>query len=178
MLALCAKAAFAIILIIAGGAKLADLAGFAKVLRLFIATRWPAPAYTCIATGIAFAEVLLGCASLSFPAAKWVNLLALIAGCAFVIVSVSGLALHRGRSCNCFGALSRIKFDGQGVFRSMIFAVFAVLAMIGVGSSTVRLGVTEQTLLLAVGAMLTSVSFAAAKALAALPQDIRRVRSR
>jgi hypothetical protein len=178
MLVLCAKAAFAVILIIAGGAKLADLAGFAEVLRLLIGTRWPAPAYICIATGTAFAEVLLGCASLSFPAAKWVNLLALIAGCAFVIVSVTGLALHRGRSCNCFGALSRIKFDVQGVFRSVIFAVFALLAMIGVGPSAVRLGVTTQVLLLAAGAMLISVSFAAAKALAALPEDIRRVRSR
>src|SRR5215469_11324470 len=60
-LALCAKAAFAIILIIAGGAKLADLAGFARVLHLFIATRWPTPAYNYIAAGTAFAEVLLGC---------------------------------------------------------------------------------------------------------------------
>ena len=174
MLALCAKATFAVILIIAGGAKLADLTGFAAVFRLFITMRLPAPVYAYMATGTALAEAFLGCVSLSFPAVKWVNLTALIAGCAFVVVSVTGLVFHRGRSCNCFGALSRIKFDARGVFRSLILAAFAVLAMIG-ASPSARLCATSQLLLLATGAMLSAVSFTAAKALAVHPEDQRRV---
>jgi len=175
VLAFCAKATFAVILIIAGGAKLADLTGFAAVFRLFIAMRLPTPVYAYLARGTALAEVFLGCVSLSFPAVKLVNLIALTAGCAFVVVSVTGFAFHRGRSCNCFGVLSRIKFDARGVFRSLILAAFAVLAVIGASPSAARLCATSQLLLLATGAVLSAVSFTAAKALAVHQEDQRRV---
>jgi hypothetical protein len=177
-LALCAKAALAVMLIVAGGAKLADQVGFAAVVRLFIPVRALAPAYKHIATAIALAEVILGCASLSFPAARWINLLVLLAGCAFVVVSVTGLVLHRGKSCSCFGPLSRRKFDVQSVVRSILIAAFAAVAMVGVSPSSVRLGVTTQALLLIAGAMLLTVSYVAAKVLAAISDVQPRVGAR
>jgi hypothetical protein len=177
-LALCAKAALAVMLIVAGGAKLADQVGFAAVVRLFIPVRALAPAYKHIATAIALAEVILGCASLSFPAARWINLLVLLAGCAFVVVSVTGLVLHRGKSCSCFGPLSRRKFDVQSVLRSILIAAFAAVAMVGVSPSSVRLGVTTQALLLIAGAMLLTVSYVAAKVLAAISDVQPRVGAR
>jgi len=177
-IALCAKAALAVMLIVAGGAKLADRAGFAAVVRLFIPVRALAPAYSYIALAIALAEVILGCASLSFPDVTWVNLIVFIAGCAFIVVSVTGLALHSGKSCNCFGTLSRRKFDVPSVFRSTIISAFAVLAMVGVSPSSVRLGVLTQALLLTAGAMLVAVSFTAAKALAVIPEGQPRVGAR
>lgn len=177
-LALSAKAALAVMLIIAGGAKLADRVGFAAVVRLFIPMRVLAGAYKHIATAIALAEVILGCASLSFPAAKWINLIVLAAGCAFIVVSVTGLALHRGKSCNCFGALSRRRFDVQSVFRSLLIAAFAVVATVGVSPSAVRVGAPAQALLFIAGAMLLAVSFTAAKALAAIPAGLQRTGAR
>jgi hypothetical protein len=177
-LALCAKAALAVMLIVAGGAKLADRAGFAAVVRLFVPMRALAPAYNHIATAIALAEVILGCASLSFPAVKWINLLVLIAGCAFIIVSVTGLVRHRGRSCSCFGPLSQRKFDVQSVLRSIAIAAFAAVAMIGVSASSVRLGVTTQALLLIAAAMLLTVSYVAAKVLAGISEVQPRVGAR
>jgi hypothetical protein len=177
-LALCAKAALAVMLIIAGGAKFADRVGFAAVVRLFIPVRALAPAYKRIGTAIAFAEVILGCASLSFPAVRWINLIILIAGCAFVIVSVTGFVFHRGKSCSCFGALSRRKFDVQSIFRNMLIAAFAAVAMVGVSPSSIRLGVTTQALLLVAGATVLAVSYTAAKALAVVPEAQPRVGAR
>jgi hypothetical protein len=170
VLVLGSKTTLAVMLLVAGGAKLADLTGFAAVIRLFVPMRAAAPAYRYIATAVAFAEIILGCASLSFPAVTWINLVVLAVGCAFAAVSVIGFARHRGKSCRCFGALSRRKFDVPGIARSSLIAAFAAVATVGVSPSAVRLGVTAQILLLAAAVLLLAVSFTAAKALAAVPE--------
>lgn len=170
VLVLGAKAALAVMLLVAGGAKLADLTGFAAVVRLFIPLRRLAPAYKYLATTVAVAEVVLGSASLSFPAVEWINLVVLAAGCAFAAVSVVGFARHRGKSCRCFGALSRRTFDVPGILRSALIAAFAAVATVGVSGPAVRLGVPAQILLLAAAVLVLAVSFTAAKALADVPQ--------
>ena len=169
-LVLGAKTALAVMLLVAGGAKLADLTGFAAVVRLFLPVRAVAPFYQSIAVAVAFAEIILGGASLAFPAAMWINLVVLAAGCAFLLVSVTGFAWHRGKSCRCFGALSRRRFDVPGILRSSLIVALAVVATVGVSPSAVRLGVTAQVLLLAAAMLLLAVSFTAAKALAAIPE--------
>jgi hypothetical protein len=169
-LVLGAKAGLAVMLLVAGGAKVADLTGFAAVVRLFIPMRGLSAAYKYLAMAVAFAEVILGSASLSFPAVTWINLVVLAAGCAFVLVSAVGFARHRGKSCRCFGALSRRAFDVAGIFRSALIAAFAAVATVGVSASAVRLGAAAQILLLAAAVLVLAVSFTAARALAAVPQ--------
>src|SRR6185437_2275840 len=72
-----AKAILAVMLVVAGGAKLADLAGFAAALRLFAPRRLAGsaaaqPVLRRLALAVAVGELALGMISLSCPAAGWV----------------------------------------------------------------------------------------------------------
>jgi hypothetical protein len=167
LLALAAKAALAALLLVAAGAKLADLDGFGSTVRLFVPRRGAMPAPRTIAVGITLAELALGAASLSCPAASWLNPVVLAVGCAFLLVSVVGFAAHRGRSCRCFGALTRRTFDAAGIARSAVIAAAAAVAITPVPASSVRLAAAERVLLLAASGLLAIASFTAARALAA-----------
>jgi hypothetical protein len=166
VLVLGSKSALAVLLLVAAGAKLADLTSFAAAVRLFVPRppRWPV--LRAAALGIALAELALGAASLSSPAAGWLNPVVLAAGCAFVAVSGVGYAFHRGRSCRCFGALSQRKFDAAGIVRSIFIAAAAAVAMAPVPPSSVQLTATSRLLLAAAAAMLAFVAFTAARVLA------------
>jgi len=177
-----AKAILAVMLVVAGGAKLADLAGFAAVLRLFAPRRLAGsaaaqPALRRLALAVALGELALGMISLSCPAAGWVNPVVAAAGCAFVVVSVAGYAFHRGRSCRCFGALSQRRFDRAGIARAIVIAAAAGAALARVPAESVRLGSGDRLLLLA-GACLTAfVALTAARALAASRDALPEVMS-
>jgi hypothetical protein len=167
VLVLGAKAALAVLLIVAGGAKLADLHGFAAAVRLFVPRPASWPVLRGAALGIAVAELALGAASLSSPAAGWLNPVMLAAGCSFVAVSAAGYAFHRGRSCRCFGALSQRTFDVAGIARSVLIAALAAAAMAPVQPSSVQLTGVNRGLLLAAAAMAAFAAFTAARVLAA-----------
>src|SRR5665811_1289113 len=116
---LACKAVVAVLLVAAGGAKLADLPGFAASVSLFLpGTTARRPART-VAAGIAAGEIMAGAASLSSPRASWLNLVVLAICCGFVAVSAAGYRWHRGRSCRCLGALSRRRFNLAGLGRSV-----------------------------------------------------------
>jgi hypothetical protein len=167
VLVLGAKSALAVLLLVAAGAKLADLPGFAAAVRLFLPRAAPWPAVRAVTLSIALAELALGAASLSSPAAGWLNPVVFAAGCAFVAVSGAGYAFHRGRSCRCFGALSRRRFDIAAIARSILIAAMAAVAMAPVQPSSVQLTVTARLLLLAAAAMLSFAARTAAGVLAA-----------
>jgi hypothetical protein len=167
-----AKAALAVMLLVAGGAKLADLAGFAAAVRLFTPRRLAGsasapPVLRGAALSIALGELALGGASLTSPALGWLNPVVLVVGCGFVAVSGYGYAFHRGRSCRCFGALSQRKFDLAGVGRAAAVAALAAVACGGVPPSAVRLGLADRGLLLAAAGFLACLAFTAARVLAA-----------
>src|SRR5712691_463603 len=166
VLVLGAKAALAVVLVVAAGAKLADLHGFASAVRLFAPRPAPWPVLRAVALGIAVAEFALGAASLSSPAAGWLNPVVLAVGCAFATVSAVGYAFHRGRSCRCFGTLSQRKFDAAGIARSILIVAMAAVAMAPVQPSSVQLTPITQVLLLAAAAMLAFVALTAARVLA------------
>ena len=166
VLVLGAKAALAVVLVVAAGAKLADLHGFASAVRLFAPRPAPWPVLRAVALGIAVAEFALGAASLSSPAAGWLNPVVLAVGCAFAAVSAVGYAFHRGRSCRCFGALSQRKFDAAGIARSILIVAMAAVAMAPVQPSSVQLTPITRVLLLAAAAMLAFVALTAARVLA------------
>jgi hypothetical protein len=167
-----AKAALAVMLLVAGGAKLADLAGFAASVRLFAPRRVAGslsaqPLLRAVALVLAAAELGLGAASLASPALGGLNFAVLAVGCAFVAVSGAGYAFHRGRSCRCFGALSQRRFDLAGLARAVVIAAAAGLATVPVPAAAVRLSLADRALLLAACALISLVAFTAARSLAA-----------
>ncbi len=102
------RAAIAVLLLAAGGAKLADLPGFASAVRLFLPGAVP--------TALPRAWLARrrhrtrpGAGSLSLPQPRWLEPgragdLLLLPGRHLVV----GYARHRGRSCRCFGGLSAV----------------------------------------------------------------------
>jgi methylamine utilization protein MauE len=174
-----AKALLAVMLLVAGGAKLADLDGFAASVRLFLPRRHrpgaPAaaglltsqPSARRIAGAVALAELGLGGASLAAPASWPLNLAVLATACCFAAVSGIGFAFHRGRSCRCFGALSGRKFDLAGLIRAGAVTVLAGAAAVPVAPAAVALTPAGHGLLLAGSAFIAFVAFTAARSLAA-----------
>jgi hypothetical protein len=166
ILILAAKSAIAVMLLIAAGAKLSDPHSFAAAVRLFVPLRTPPRLVRIGALGIALLELALGAASLSSPAASWLNAVIFGLACVFVIVSVVGFAFHRRRACLCFGALSRREFDTWSIVRSVIIAVGAVVGMLDAPPASVQVGPALRVVLLIAGLLLAVVASTAARALA------------
>jgi hypothetical protein len=173
VIALAAKLAIAIMLIAAGSAKLAAVGQFASTVRLFLPRGLvPAgkalPAARMAAGLIAAGELAVGCASLALPQAGWLNWAVLGIAALFVVVSAVGYGRFRGRSCNCFGGLSRRRFDRRGIARSLLIAGIGAVATLPVPASAVRLSAADASLLLAAAVLAGCATFAAAKAVAAV----------
>jgi hypothetical protein len=165
-LTLIAKVVIAVLLTAAGGAKLADLEGFAATVRLF----WPAGfavGARAIAVMIACTEIAVGMASLSSPLAGWVNYVVLGLCCAFVVVSAVGYRTHPGRACRCFGALTGRSFDRAGVARAGLVAIAAALAALPVGRTLLQVGMLGRLGLVAGAALIAWCAFTAAAAVGA-----------
>jgi hypothetical protein len=169
-----AKVGLAVMLLIAGGGKLADLDGFAASVRLFAPPGWAArPAVARrAALAVTIGELALGGASLAWPETGWLNLAVLAACCGFAAVSAVGYEFHRGRSCRCFGPLSRRRFDRAGLARSAAVAAVAGFAAGGLGAaavspSAVALSPAGRLLLIGGAALIAFVTRAAARSLAA-----------
>jgi hypothetical protein len=122
------------------------------------------PLLSAIAVGVSLGELAVGLASLTLPAIAALNVLVFAIACAFVAVSGTGYAFHRGRSCRCFGALSQRKFDAAGVLRSAVIAGVAAVALAHVGAAALRLDATDRVLLLAAAGLLALTAFTAARA--------------
>ncbi len=171
-----AKAGLAVLLLVAGAAKLAGPDGFAATVRLFVPARLLRPPLRSlprwIAMAVALGEVALGGVSLAAPAASWVNPVVLAAGGGFVIVSGIGYARHRGRSCRCFGALSRRRFGRAGIGRAVLIAAVAAVPLAGLPASVVRLAPADRGLLLGAAFLLAAGAFTAARVLAASPDPV------
>jgi hypothetical protein len=172
-LTLTAKVAIAVLLVAAGGAKLADLEGFAGTVRLFWSASFAVGA-RAIAAMIACTEIAVGTGSLSSPLAGWVNYAVLGLCCAFVAVSAVGYHAHRGLACRCFGALTGRSFDGAGVARAGLLAIAAAAAALPVGPSLLRLGALGRLGLVAGAALIAWCAFTAAAAIGA-GRDARSV---
>ncbi|HEX9065285.1 MAG TPA: MauE/DoxX family redox-associated membrane protein [Streptosporangiaceae bacterium] len=168
VVALACRAAVAVLLVAAGGAKLADLAGFAATVRQFWPARmWPGAARR-VAAAIAAAELALGAASLAWPRARWAGLGVLALSAGFVIVAVAGYRWHRGRPCRCFGALSNREFSLAGIGRAGLVALAAAVALAPAGSLFTRLSLPGRLGLLAGALLVALAARAAAASLAAV----------
>lgn len=165
---LAAKAGVAVLLLAAGGAKLAGLRDFSLAVGLFVPRRAPAALadHTWeVAAAIAVTETGLGAASLSWPELRWLNLLVLALACGFTVVAAVGYARHRGRPCRCFGALTRREFSLRSLVQAALITCAAVLAIRPVPAAEVSLGLTPHLLLLAAAGLLAVAAGTAARAL-------------
>lgn len=161
VLVLGCKASLAVLLLTAGGAKLADLPGFAANVRLF----WPATApdwVAAVAPVIAGTELAAGAGSLALPRVGWINPIVLAICCCFLAVWIIGFARHRGRACNCFGGLSRSAFSAAGIGRTAGLVLVAGVALVPVPPVAVALGVGGELGLLGTGALVAVAAFCAA----------------
>jgi Methylamine utilisation protein MauE len=165
LVALAARAGLAVMLVVAGSAKLADLASFAAAVRLLLTFRVHRSAVRASALAIALTELAAGAASLVLPSAGWVNSVVLALACGFVVVSGFGYLFHRGRSCRCFGALSSRRFDLTAIARSLAITAAAAAAMIRVPPVLTGIGPSARILLLVSAAVVGLAAFSAARAL-------------
>jgi hypothetical protein len=165
------KAVIAVLLLAAGGAKLADLPAFASTVRLFV----PVPALRSghgpllLALGIAAGELGAGAVSLAVPQVRWPNLVVLVLCVAFLVVAAVGFFQHRGRSCRCFGALSARGFNRVGIVRASLLVVAALAATVPVPALAVQLSLDGQLGLLAGGALIAGATYTAAAAVSRQP---------
>ena len=167
VVALIAKSGLALMLVMAGAAKLADLSGFAMTARLFIPRMTPSVVVQGIAAGIGVGELVLGTASFSFPHVQPINYVVLGMGCLFVAVAVVGWIFHQGVQCRCFGRLSRRTFDLTAVARSVLIAGLAAVAVtVAAASTDIQISPTSQIVLVAAAVLLACGSYAAARAVA------------
>jgi hypothetical protein len=167
VVALGCKAVIAVLLLTAGGAKLADLAGFAATVRLFAPRRTGQRLLRGAALVIALGEIGSGAASLSSPRLGWLNLAVLAICASFVLVSVAGYGWHRGRSCRCFGALSARSFSLAAIARAALLTIAAVVAAVPVRAALISLGPPGRLGLLAAACLVSAAAFSAAAALGA-----------
>jgi hypothetical protein len=173
ILILFAKSTIAVLLLVAGAAKLSDPKNFAATVRLFIPYRSLSWAAQGCALGIAISEFTLGAASLSFPETHWLNIAIFVLACAFIVVSIFGFAFHRGRPCRCFGALSHRNFDVLNIIRSTTIAAVAAVAMIATREASTHVALPTRVLLIAACLLLGIAASTAARTL-----NIAEVRGR
>jgi hypothetical protein len=158
------KASIAVLLLAAGGAKAADLRAFAGTVRLFVPDRLPAGLPLALAGGIACAELGAGAASLSVPQAGWLNGAVLVICAGFLGVSALGYARHRGRPCQCFGALTKRGFTAAALARAAGLVVASVLATASVPAISIGVSLGWRLALLAGGALVVAGASSAAAA--------------
>ena len=164
-IALAAKAGLAVVLIVAGAAKLADLPSFVAAARLLLPSRVPHAWLRMAAYGVVGIELGVGSISLALPNQTWLNTVVCVIACGFVLASAYGFATHRGRPCACFGGISGTTFDSSGVFRSVLVAISAAVALHDVPSTSAELTWSQRTLLAGAALLLAAVAFTAARAL-------------
>jgi hypothetical protein len=167
-LVLAAKAAVAVLLLAAGGAKLADRAGFAAAIRQFVPLRSPARVHDlvpAVAAAVIAAELIAGTVSLCWPAAAWANLAVLALAAGFTVAAGVGYARFRGRPCRCFGALTRRSFSVRSLLQSVVILAAATLATWPEGQVPLAIGLAARLLLIAGAALMALAARTAAKAL-------------
>lgn len=165
--ALTSKTVLASMLLVAGGAKFADLDGFAAAVRLLTSFHLTRQSARLAGLIIALTELITGMASLALPEIPRINLAVVVMTCAFLAVSLLGYVRHRGRSCRCFGALSRRSFDGKSLCRNILIASLSTIVMVESQGTVTRLSVASHALLFAGAGLIALTAFSAGRALGA-----------
>jgi hypothetical protein len=128
------KASLAMLLVVAGLSKAADLPAFRDSVAVLVPRLAGGALALALAVGAAGTEVVVGVLSLALPglAPADAAVLALCAG--FLVVSMVGAWSHRGVHCRCFGALSDQRFGVVAAARSAVLVVAAAVVVAGHGA--------------------------------------------
>jgi hypothetical protein len=124
------KVSLAMLLVVAGLSKAADLDAFQQALALVV-PGFAGAAARMLAIGVAGTELLVGSLSLTRPALGLADLAVLALCGGFLAVSLIGSWRHRGASCRCFGALSDQRFGPESVVRSVVLLAAAAVVVLG-----------------------------------------------
>jgi len=151
--------AIGLILIGAGAAKLADLAGFAVTLAgLGIPRRWA----TAAARSLALAEAGIGALGFAGVARTAVATATFALTLGFLAVTAAAARWRPQVRCRCFGALADSRFGKASLARGLALAAASGLALTQTGTAHYPLWATA--LLLAFAALFALCCAAAAKA--------------
>lgn len=166
------RASIALVLVAAGGAKLADRAGFKETLKRLGAPSWGADIGSTIIPAF---EVCLGVCSLIGVAAFAIDVLVLSLTLGFVGTSLYAMRLTPGLVCRCFGAFRNSPFGWRGLVRSSGLALGAAVIALSSGSLSPSYSApfTLRLLIIVVG-LLVALGFGEA---ARAADGIRRGRS-
>lgn len=152
------------LLVCSGGAKLADVAGFARTLT---GLRFPSQFAGFGAKAVASSELVLGSCVLAGLAPRVVNWLLFAAMTVMLAVASLAARWRPGVECRCFGALSESRFTRTSVIRAGILGLIAGMVAIGAefgGNQTTSSVATTAVVLLFAG-LLGLASLAAAQAM-------------
>src|SRR5260370_33416846 len=121
------RASLAAVLVAAGSAKLADTRSFAlTLLGLGLPVR-----QRLLTRGLAYAIPLLeGGLGLTVVSGLWplvINGAVLVLLCGFRLVVIFALSRKLNVACRCFGTLSDSQFSKQGLARSLLLTLLAVV---------------------------------------------------
>jgi uncharacterized membrane protein YphA (DoxX/SURF4 family) len=122
-----ARALVAATLVIAGGAKLADITGFDRTLRSLGFSHLAGQSTAVLAVVVAAVEILLG---LWLAIGYWAvasSICAVVLLATFSLVTTVAVVGGSSASCKCFGALGDSLFGASGVFRVLSLTALSVL---------------------------------------------------
>jgi hypothetical protein len=161
-------AALALVLLGSGGAKAADLRGFAGTLAaLGLPARWAVAS----ARGVVVTEVGVGAASLANLAPRVTSVAVFALALGFVAVAALATSRRPQVRCRCFGALTESRFGPATLVRSVVLAAGAgVVVVVGGEVVAAGYGIAATVLLLVVAALFTAGCAAASTAI----ESVRR----
>src|SRR5436305_2259635 len=139
LLLLCVRLLLALVFLVAGLAKLADLAGSQQALRDFGV---PARLANPFGVLLPLAELAIALVLLLPVSAWWGALGALALLLLFVVGIGSNLAHGRQPDCHCFGQLHSAPAGWPTFVRNLVLAALAVVILV-LGRSTPQLGVLD-----------------------------------
>lgn len=122
-LLLIARVVLALVFLIAGGAKLADLRGTRKALREF---GLPARAVAPTSIALPLAELAIGGALIATTTARAASLGAVVLLLTFALVIGRAVARGERPDCHCFGALHSAPAGWRALLRNLLLASVAV----------------------------------------------------
>jgi len=128
------KASLAMLLIVAGLSKAADLPAFRDSVAVIVHRLAGGSLGLALAVGVAGTEVVVGALSLALPVLAPADSAVLALCVGFLVVSTIGAWRHRGVRCRCFGALSDQRFGVEAAARSAILVVAAAVVVAGHGA--------------------------------------------
>ena len=123
---LLARAVLALVFLIAGVAKLADLDASRDTVEAFGFTL---PAARVVGTALPFAEVAVGLGLLIQESSRWAAVAAIILLAGFTAAVGRALAQGSRPDCNCFGQLTSQAVGAPTIARNVVFTLIGALVV-------------------------------------------------